>query len=154
MYWSLVVFGFRNILRLFNFEEKEGSLIAQQLVCYLILQVLYSSFKISKTNKIVNAIIVLEWTLAQINSMQLLNFENFGKGCLTMVWILVLWWATLIYFKLIQSMVKYLIQYIRQAEDIQKELDQILENLEESILIMKDYKGEFVNQRFLELFSI
>ena len=28
MYWSLVVFGFRNILRLFNFEEKEGSLIA------------------------------------------------------------------------------------------------------------------------------
>ena len=51
-------------------------------------------------------------------------------------------------------MVKYLIKYIRQAEDIQKELDQILENLEESILIMKDYKGEFVNQRFLELFSL
>ena len=34
------------------------------------------------------------------------------------------------------------------------ELDQILENLEESILIIKDYKGEFVNQRFLELFSL
>lgn len=37
--------------------------------------------------------------------------------------------------------------------EIHEELYQILENLEESIIIMQDFKGEFVNQRFLESFS-
>ena len=50
-------------------------------------------------------------------------------------------------------MVKYLFRYMKQAEEIQEEMDLILENLEESILITKDFKAEFVNKRFLESFS-
>ena len=46
-----------------------------------------------------------------------------------------------------------LLKQIEQNHDMKEELNQILENLEESIMIISDHRAEFINQRFLSSFS-
>lgn len=51
------------------------------------------------------------------------------------------------------SIIIDLLKQTEQNHDMKDELNQILENLEESIIIMSDNRAEFVNQRFLCNFS-
>jgi hypothetical protein len=45
------------------------------------------------------------------------------------------------------------LKQIEKTNDLKEELDQILENLEESIMIVSDSKADFINKKFLASFS-
>ena len=51
------------------------------------------------------------------------------------------------------SSVLTFLKYIEKTHDMKEELNQILENLEESIMIISDFKADFINKRFLANFS-
>ena len=51
------------------------------------------------------------------------------------------------------SSVLTFLKYIEKTHDMKEELKQILENLEESIMIISDSKADFINKRFLASFS-
>ena len=45
------------------------------------------------------------------------------------------------------------LKQIEKTNDMKEELNQILENLEESIMIISDFKADFINKRFLGSFA-
>ena len=60
--------------------------------------------------------------------------------------------GTLILWIFSSSILSFLKQ-IEKTNDMKEELNQILENLEESIMIISDFKADFINKRFLGSFA-
>ena len=74
-----------------------------------------------------------------------MNFESFSRGFISITFIGLQFIMLYGYFRIQMSIIVDLLKTTHKTHDMKDELNSILENLEESIIIMSDSHAEFVN---------
>lgn len=152
----------------YNFEPEtdDGSLVVlstdffltmtlQTTGCFVLCAIGMLNFKTS--NRALWALIVFVISSLYIGPIYVVEKKRFEQGYLSrLIWVLpnfilsMLFYSTGIFCIMKQKSV--LIQMIQTSLNQQNHLSLILENLEESLIIVHNQKIEFVNDKYLEMF--
>ena len=153
--WGNIILSCRNILRLYDFEKSsnEGISLAQQIYCICILQGFKVNFQQTPINLKLGYAIMLFWAIGQAKIQGNLRLESVSTWITSIIYIGLNCGMLHVYFKVQLSVFDELLKAAGKTHALKDELNSILENLEESIIIMSNSRAEFVNQRFLYNFS-
>ena len=92
--------------------------------------------------------------IGNMNIGDLLKFDSVQTSIISIAGIGLAFFINFYYNSTISKFLGDILRKFEQIHDLKEEINQILENLEESIMILSDnLEAEFINQRFMVSFS-
>ena len=120
-----------------------------QMVCCLLLHQMYAySFRETKLNNSINYMAAIITCIGGVVLAQF-HVSSFKESLYFAMFSLIVFSLISLYISFSKNVIRFLLNQSKKTHDLQDELNHIFVNLEESIIIMQDFKPEFVNQRFL-----
>lgn len=153
---AFVLTTLRNMLRLFNFEqtdEQTALMSGQMVLSFFMIQVFTINFPKTSTNLFIERVMKIGFSIQFIIKIGQWNFDSILGSIMSVFFLMVSYKLLDIYCYYSDKFSSGLLESVKQSLETNQELNQILENLEESIIIISTERVEFLNQRFIFYFG-
>ena len=144
------------MLRLYNFEQTEEQtalMTGQMVLLFFMIQVFTINFPKTSTNLMINRGMKIGFSTQFVIKIGQWKFDSILGSIMSVFFLMISYKLLDLYCDYSDKYTSGLFDSVKQSLETNQELNQILENLEESIIIISTERVEFLNQRFIFYFG-